>query len=40
MIVELLFALVCGLVVCAVVEIAGWIISEVLSALEEVADDQ
>jgi hypothetical protein len=39
MIVELLFALICGLVVCAVVEIAGWVVSEVLSALEEIQDE-
>jgi|LakMenE01Jun11ns_1017448.scaffolds.fasta_scaffold9955464_9 hypothetical protein len=39
MIVEFLIAVFCGLVVCAVVEIAGWIISEVLSALEEVKDE-
>ncbi len=35
MIVEFLIAVFCGLVVCAVVEIAGWVVSEVLSAPEE-----
>lgn len=35
MLMEFVYALACGLVVCCLIEFAGWILGEVLAAPEE-----